>query len=99
MASQVENPLNDLFGKKGNTDGMKSLLGTLGDVPRSKGNSVSSYQGRGVVKFDCSIKDPHLQSWRKFLLSREGGEKNLGHQIIWDIFILGHLKGWGEVKF
>ena len=44
MASRVENPLNDLFGK-GNSGGMKSLLGSLGDVSHSKLSSSSSYQG------------------------------------------------------
>ena len=45
MASQIQNPLNDLFGKKGNSGGMKTLLGSLGDVPHSKPSS-RSYQGR-----------------------------------------------------
>lgn len=47
MASQVENPLNDLFGKKGNSGGMASLLGSFSDVSRSK--STTSYQGRKLL--------------------------------------------------
>ncbi|XP_028409115.1 uncharacterized protein LOC114531700 [Dendronephthya gigantea] len=41
--SQVENPLNDLFGTKGNSGGMTSLLGSFGDVKNSKS---STFQGQ-----------------------------------------------------
>ena len=43
MKSSFGNPLNDLFGTKGNAGGMTSLLGSFGDVKNSK---ASNFQGR-----------------------------------------------------
>ena len=46
--SQVANPLNDLFGKKGSSGGMTSLLGSLGVVTRSK-SGTNVFQGEKML--------------------------------------------------
>ena len=46
--SKVANPLNDLFGKKGSSGGMNSLLGSLGVVTRSKGGT-NVFQGEKML--------------------------------------------------
>ena len=48
VGSQAANPLNDLFGKKGSSRGMTSLLGSLGDVSNSR-NGANVFQGEGVL--------------------------------------------------
>ena len=46
--SQAANSLGDLFGKKGTSGGMTSLLGSLGDVTMSK-NETKASQGKELI--------------------------------------------------
>lgn len=58
-SSQVENPLNDLFGKKGNSGGMAALLGSLGDISsKSKATSSKSYEGNLMVSVILLLRHP-----------------------------------------